>query len=185
MLIIVFCLFTNANISSIYKCWHFFLSTNANISSVYKCWHLVCLQMLTFVLPTNLSVCSEIVQKGQRKKEKKNHNKQTDKTNSRNSAKECTVVKHIEAPHCFTKNQWFCVLVCLMSLCVFNCLQALSSEVIIVFNGSHVMSSVTTSCPTLSDKRETKSVGRSIDNWRKHHLGVILSIFCFWFFSTL
>ena len=34
---------------------------------------------------------------------------------------------------------------------------------------------------THSDKRGAKSLGRSRDNWSKHHLGVVLSIYCFWF----
>ena len=36
-----------------------------------------------------------------------------------------------------------------------------------------------------SDKRATKSLGRSRDNWRKHHLGVILSIYCLWYFHIV
>ena len=36
---------------------------------------------------------------------------------------------------------------------------------------------------THSDKRVTKSLRKSRDNWRKQQLGVILSIYCFWFFS--
>ena len=34
---------------------------------------------------------------------------------------------------------------------------------------------------THSDKRGTKSPGRSRDNWRKHHIEVVLFIFCFLF----
>ena len=35
---------------------------------------------------------------------------------------------------------------------------------------------------TSSDKRGTKSLGRSQDNSREHHLGVNLSMYWFWFF---
>ena len=38
---------------------------------------------------------------------------------------------------------------------------------------------------TRSDKRGTKSLRRSRDNWRKHHLGVIPSIFYFFDIFTL
>ena len=34
----------------------------------------------------------------------------------------------------------------------------------------------------LTDKRLTKSLGRSPDNWRKGHLGVIWSVYCFIFY---
>ena len=37
---------------------------------------------------------------------------------------------------------------------------------------------------TRSDKRGTKSLGRSRDNWRKLHLGVILSIYSFFYSFT-
>ena len=38
---------------------------------------------------------------------------------------------------------------------------------------------------TRSDKRVTKSLGRSRDNWRNHHLGVIWSSYCFWLFHIV
>ena len=34
-------------------------------------------------------------------------------------------------------------------------------------------------------KRVTKSLGRSRANWRKHHLGVILSVDCFWWLHAV
>ena len=38
---------------------------------------------------------------------------------------------------------------------------------------------------TRSDKRGTKSLGRSRDNWRKHHLGVVVTIYCFGYVHTV
>ena len=35
-------------------------------------------------------------------------------------------------------------------------------------------------CVTRSDKTDAQWLGRSRDNWRKHHMGVILSMSCFW-----
>ena len=49
---------------------------------------------------------------------------------------------------------------------------------------THVVRSFVNLVVTRSDKRGTKSLGRSRDNWRKHHLGVInWSIYWFWFLS--